>query len=116
MSARWEDALEAAADVKRFWQSRYGHRFAKAFAEDMFDKGRQGADLAVSMPNIVPEALRRSDTMYVSEEMMRLLEVAKEGFQPEPLIPADLITEFGFVLLPRPLEIIDHQGKRTCYR
>lgn len=57
-----------------------------------------------------------ADPVYIDDDMMTVIEKAHEGFKPEPLAPTDLITEAGFMWLPRPFVMTDLRQKQTAYR
>lgn len=54
--------------------------------------------------------LRRAEPMWVSEDMVRLVETAVESLPSHPLQEQDLLVPVCFAVLERPLIIPDHQG------
>lgn len=55
--------------------------------------------------------LLQADPIFVSAEMCEVVEAAAESFQPEPLLPTDLLTAFGFLYFERPFEVPDRFDK-----
>lgn len=109
MSARWEEAYDAQLDIYRLWRSPFGQQEGEAWgkgAGDTFD-----GDFAEAMAL----AARQADPIYIDREMMPLIRAAIPGFEPEPLIPSDLPTLAGFLLLPEPI-LVDEIGGQIAVR
>lgn len=60
--------------------------------------------------------LQEADPMYVSAQVTELWDHARETFRPENLHPWDLPCNICFVLLPRPLRIIDANNDEIAFR
>lgn len=54
--------------------------------------------------------LFQADPVFVSAEMCELVAVAAESFQPEPLLPTDILTAFGFIYYEQPFHVPDRFG------
>ena len=57
-----------------------------------------------------------AEPVWVEPDMMTLVEAAAASFQPEPLQPNDVISDAGFLWLPRPVVMEDVYGKVLSYR
>jgi hypothetical protein len=117
--ARWEDALDAQLSLYLFATSDMGMRYAAGWAQSAAgdeprNLTRGGALWAV--PSKVAALAFNADTFSVEPEMQTLWEAAVGGFEPEPLKDTDLLTERGFLWLPRPFATIDVHGKETSFR
>jgi hypothetical protein len=123
----WRDVLDQKIDLLRFWMTPEGARTGAAWAtripegatrEEILDGEiseeaiQAGADIARR------EAIKLSlaEPFYVDPDMWTLVEAAEAGFEPEPLQATDLLTSHGFVVLPRPVVMIDRNEKRMTAR
>lgn len=124
---RWEQAADAQVELAEYYGSDLGQRHADSFfrvhlgredvqsnAITMFTPEGRRFDLGYGEQIWVN--LKVAEPIYVSPEMMSLVEAAAPSFALEPLIPEDLITPSGFIYLPTPMYTLDRHGKRTAYR
>lgn len=139
MSGRWEQVLDVQLDLWKFWA--HDPRAPGVAADYVADRA---ARWAAGPPNYVagaaadeatfrtaataagraiggildrlPQTLFNAEPCWVEPDMLTLVEHAAGSFQPEPLIPPDLITPIGFVYLPRPLYLPDIRGRRVSVR
>lgn len=127
----WHDVLDQKLDLYNFWRSEYAMNAAESFVEGNPQEAARGiafetpAGRDESPPGMSPAELIvgqelvkifRADPIYVDDKMMTLLEAASEGFQPEPLHEFDLVTQFGFVVLPRCFTFQDKHDKAITIR
>jgi hypothetical protein len=115
----WQDALEAQSELFHYWRSDSGRAFARGFKADTERKHPGEHEFLLGThPLADAEASKMlfADPIYVSGEMMTMAEAAVEMFKPEPLYETDLLTNHGFVLLPRPFLTLDIHGKVTAWR
>ena len=121
--ARWEEVVDAQVDLYKFWRSpvgeQYGHGFAESSANATYlsEEDKKAARLLqgeVAMR--AAQFLYEAEPIWVDPDMMTLTERAAESFQPEPLHPNDILTDCGFLLLPRPVVVKDVWGKDMSYR
>lgn len=121
--AKWEEVLDHQVDLYKFWRSPLGERFANGYVESVatvpYGKPYAPDEVRRLYGNLAERAanfLYGAEAIYVDPDMMTLAEAAAATFEPEPLQPNDLITERGFVFLPRPVTLIDVWGKVVSYR
>lgn len=113
----YEQVLDVQADLRRWWLSERGQGYGRAFAESVREKEPQRGQVHhETLPSIEPALLSVAEPVYVSEDVMTVLEAARETFQAEPLLDEDVFCERGFALLPRGLERRDRHGKVTSDR
>jgi hypothetical protein len=118
--AAWEEVFDHQVDLFTFWGTPMGQQFAEGYLQSVVEAN---PDDEVQVRSIFgPIATRArwllmgADPIYVSPDMMTLVEGAARSFVPEPLHEDDLITDHGFVYLPRSLWLTDVHGKRISYR
>ena len=118
MSARWEEALDLQMETWRWMDSAKGAAFMMGWAprKDLRDDIDKARAFGRTMGAMVSTAVFNADPLWVEPDMMTVVEAAVRQFQPEPLSPTDLITESGFLVLPRPLTTLDARGKSITYR
>lgn len=124
MTARWEESLDALLDLYTFSGSPRGRAYIEGFAASINRKVEQsgsgpqwtGPGAHMEMPDRVRAAAFMADPFWIEPEMMTLWQAAAEGFNPEPLHEQDVMTDVGFVYLPRPYEWTDIHGLATTFR
>lgn len=105
--ARWDDALDSLLDLYLKWNSEEGRRYADLWIRN-WETTRSGIDpgtfksLWGNFHGRILTQMRRADPIYIDPDMMTVIESAYPTFTPEPLSPTDLITNWGFIALPRP--------------
>ena len=85
--------------------------YMENFQEEWFKEVPDGLLLRIN-----EQTLQEADPMYVSMEVVELLDRARQSFKPEPLHPWDLPCQVSFVLLPRPMEIKNSYGHNVRFR
>jgi len=114
VTARWEAVLDTQQQLWGWWQTPLGHQYAKTFANDQLLK--KGQDAMTGVQEVQETMLFHADPIAIEPDMWTLVEYAQKEFQPEPLRETDIITEAGFMVLPRPLVSKDIWGKTVSYR
>lgn len=115
MSADWEVALDRQLASWLFYASERGQGYLGSYSSSVVRKyGEQ--EWAETLVRAIPSVLWQADPIYVTPEMMSLLEASWPSYEPEPLRAEDLLVPAGFVWLPRPVQTIDIQGKRMAHR
>jgi hypothetical protein len=118
MTARWEQALDALLDLYLFSVSPRGRMSAAAWAEAVMTEDPDGRGRGI--PDRLPERITgmafNAEPIWVDPDLQTLWEAATQTFEPETLHPQDLITENGFVYLPRPYISHDVHGRETSMR
>jgi hypothetical protein len=119
----WEKTFEEQMGLWNFWRSRHGQVFGQGWM-DNYTAGEKQIPLAEVYPGIAQvgladfetERLYKAEPIYVAEEMQDLLDQAIPGFEPEPLLPSDLVTPNGFVIFPRPFYVDDIRWRKISWR
>lgn len=112
--ARWEEVVEYQAAGWQLATKLEGRKFLEGFQADRaqrYGDGYQGA-----LPALVTETLHRAEPVYVADEMKAVAETAAESFDLEPLLESDLITPFGFAMLPSAYVTTDVNGYELPWR
>jgi hypothetical protein len=127
--ARWEEVLDLQLDVHNWLTSPLGLSFGGGYFSSAYSapaweqegspdwkseqeaeqRGRQWAQaIGVGVFNAEP--------IWIDPDMMSVVEAAINRFTPEPLIETDLITQSGFLVLPRSLWLTDPSGKELSWK
>jgi hypothetical protein len=114
--AHWEEAYEKQMSLGKFWSSPAGIDYGVSFYFDVLQKERPGADTYKEIAAIEYGKMAQANPIYVDEDMFDLWEHATQTFEPEPLMPSDLVTLGGFAYLPKPQIMFDISGKAMSYR
>ena len=110
--SRWADAaFEQERLLGAIKHNPSFRTYMEHFQEEWFEDVPEGLLL-----NINERTLQEADPMYVSMEVVELLDRARKSFKPEPLHPWDLPCQVSFALLPRPMEITNSQGQLVRFR
>ena len=115
--ADWEVALDKQLATWLFWHSPKGpiymHGYRGAVLNDEPGRTKAAVEQMVANASLV---LWQADPIYVTADMMDLLDAAIPAFEPEPLREEDLLIPAGFAYLARPLLIPDARGRRIAHR
>jgi hypothetical protein len=112
----WHDAADAKLAIHDFWGSEHGERAALGFSSALAEDNPNSLSLYRHLNHLEKLVMSRSEPIWVAPDIMDIVEVAQESFQPEPFLESDLITTSGFVLLPRAVKVPDAQGKTVTFR
>lgn len=117
MTARWEEAFDALLDLYLYNGSDRGRSYAEGWASSYASKGGPIARaLATRLPDRIAAMAINADPYWVDPDMQTMFEAAVPGFAAETLHPADLLSQTGFVWLPRPYAWTDTHGRTTTIR
>jgi len=120
MGSPWEEVFDHQVDLFTFWGTPSGQRLAEAYIQSVVDANpgdeAQVRSIFGPLDTRARWLLMGADPIWVSPDMMTLIEGAAKTFQPEPLQETDLITPQGFMYLSRPLWMTDIHGMRMSYR
>ena len=117
----WEQVAVLKLSLWEWWQTQQGANYAEGFyrslvlSHSVYERGKPNP-LYSNLDVVEPMNLHQAEPIYVSPEIMDIAETAAETFQPEPFLPSDLITNRGFLLLPRSMTYHDSQGKRVSFK
>lgn len=106
--AKWHDAYDAQMALWRWYRTPAGVGWLK---HSYADSARGlNEDTQTMLGDLYQHELGRlidCDPIYVSGDMCEVIAVAKDDFQPEPLLESDLITTRGFVYFDKPFLVPD---------
>lgn len=120
--AAWESVYENQMTLWKFYSGAFGRDTLNNFVVSMLENGREGERSIAEafhhgiLADGMVRGLYKADPVYISPEMAELHRAAFPGFQVEPLLPQDLITNFGFVMFPEPLYLTDINWKKLSWR
>jgi hypothetical protein len=107
MTPEWQVALDAKVDIVRFWQSSWAERFAAAMVAMAMRREPDRPPLGPMKDFVEPGHVMAllADPVFVSPDMMRLVEAASRTFQPESVLETDMLVRVGLAYLPWPLRL-----------
>lgn len=116
--AEWERAIEKQAATWAFYvdPNGKGQNYLDGFLQRQERVEPANTALLSHLRHNVISTLWNADPVYVTHDMMALLEASWPEFQPEPLHEDDVFIPFGFVYLPRPVVIKDWRGNPVSHR
>jgi hypothetical protein len=108
---RYQDAMFMQTEQLRFLRSAPGVKYMQAFDEVMREK-EYDSDVYGQLPEnltwtLACSMLEQADPIYISPNVLAMIDYARESFDPEPVLPTDLFTACGFAYLPRPVYLTD---------
>lgn len=105
---RWQDAMFTQHRVLEGYRSSKGMSYLGMFVDDMNSKHppEHAMDRRV-LAGIHVQALVEAEPVWVSEDACRLVDHARESFEPEPVLRSDPFVPCGFALLAEPLILDD---------
>lgn len=121
MSGGWQQVQDEQIDLLRMWRGPAGDRVQSGFGHSMGEVEKSygnsaGVILSTRLKEVSVHSLERADPFYVDDEMMDVVESAALTFEPERLKPTDFITPSAFVVLPRPMSMMDRHGVVCNFR
>lgn len=106
--SRWQDSMFAQMGLLRWYQTSQGLRYLEGFYNSMNAKTSPEHRLDVRvLAGIHVRTLIEAEPVWVSEESCRLVDHARETFEPEPVLPTDPFVPCGFALFAEPLILYD---------
>lgn len=119
-TGRWKDAYERQMDLWRFVKHPRGRSLLQAWARVETKKQPVKRDVFAKLLPVEEHKLLSSPPIYVSEEMVDLIDQARPSFKPEPFLRDDLLLPQAFVYFARPILISDRHGRTVnvqaiCY-
>ena len=107
-TGRWRDAFAMQMDLWRWLRTQDGKAWMLHHLIDNSSGLQKSTRELISMVyNAEIPKLEGADPVYVSSEMCEVIDAARHGFEPEPLLRTDLLTEAGFVYFARPFDVVD---------
>lgn len=114
--ARWEDALDAQLEAYLFTGSDRGRSYLAGWKRAATTKAERYSDVIVAGVDRLRDALYEAEPFHIDPDMQTLWEASVDGFTEEPLEHDDVLTDIGFVYLPRPHHMVDVHGKDVSTR
>ena len=114
--ADWEVALEKQIATWLFLNTEEGVSFVEGFRQSEIESDPANANVNKHLFTNLTSTLWAADPVYVTREMMDLLEAAMPKFEPEVFHAEDVFIPTGFVYLPRPVLIKDVRGFAVAHR
>lgn len=112
----WETAVMKQAATWAFYGTDEGTSFLRSFKASQDGVEPENAPLLSYLNHNVLSTLWNADPIYVTNDMMDVLEAAWPSFAEEPLREEDLFIPCGLVYLPRPIKIKDWRGNPIGHR
>jgi hypothetical protein len=132
VSHGWDAALDAQTALVHSYRTLRGQEYMSDFVKQLLEAPRWDDDTERMIPRSDDrerpiEALtsqlqgvmahtEQGDPVWVSSDVLDLVEVAAESFEPEPIYSDDVFIPGGFCLFERPLRFTDSYGRKTAYR
>lgn len=106
--ASWHDAYDAQMALWRWYRTEQG----RAYVADDYQRNVENLEAGTRemLLDLYGAELARlidCDPIYVSAEMCELVDAARVGFEPEPLMETDIVTTRGFMLYEQPFLVPD---------
>lgn len=114
--ADWDVALEKQAATWAFLNSENGARFIEGFRASEIESDPENANINKFLHSNLTSTLWNAEPIYVTTEMMDLLEAAWPSFQPEIFHEEDMFLPWGFAYLARPIVLKDVRGVGVAHR
>lgn len=114
--ADWEIALEKQMETWAWLNSADGYDYIETYRRVQTEARPGEGPLVRELHHNLTSTFWNADPIYVTREMMTLLEASWESFEPEVLREEDIFVPYGFVYLPRPIRIVDVRGLHVAHR
>jgi hypothetical protein len=108
--AEWTKAAEMQLELHRWLTSERGRHWTMSWARRVCDGEPNKLDIYQRLALTEEHKLMTAESIWVAPEMCQIVQMAREGFQPEPILAPDFITMNGFVYFAEPLYMQDRNG------
>jgi hypothetical protein len=108
--ANWTKAAELQLELHRWQQSQAGAHWMRAWAQRVCSGEPEKEHLYQLLLHAEQHKLLTAEAIWVSPEMCEIVQIAREGFEPEPLLAPDFLTMTGFCYFDSPLYMQDRNG------
>jgi len=110
--AEWVKAAEMQLELHRWLSSERGRHWCRSWTlASAGDDEQEKRDMYDLLLHAEPSKLLTADAIWVAPEMCEIIQVAKEGFQPEALQANDFITHTGFMYFAEPIHMLDRHKR-----
>lgn len=107
--SRYEDAMFEQVTQLRFLLSQMGAEYTHGFELEQQDDHAPDDRMPDGyLYTIQRETLEQAEPVWVSPDVTEMIDVARETFEPEALLPTDPFTMAGFALLSRAILLDDN--------
>lgn len=114
--ADWEVALHKQSATWALYLTDRGKEYLASYSHSRDITEPDQRQTPAWLSHAVLSTLWNAEPVYVTSEMMDVLEASWPSFQDEPLREEDLFIPNGFVYLPRPVRIKDWRGNQIGHR
>jgi len=108
--AEWVKAAEMQLSLHRWLTSELGRRWTRGWIDSAAGTEQEKRNMYEILTLVEEHKLLTADAIWVSPEMCEIVQMAREGFKPEPLEREDFITHTGFLYFADPLYMQDRHG------
>ena len=108
--AEWVKAAEMQLSLHRWLTSELGRRWTNGWIDAAAGSELEKRDMYRVLTHVEEQKLLTADAIWVSPEICEIVQMAREGFKPEPLEREDFITPTGFLYFADPLYMQDRHG------
>lgn len=112
----WKDAYEKQMGLWEWLRSDLGRRHLRAWARAECQSSPTKYSVFEMLVPYEEDKLLHADPVYISEEMVDLVEFAQEGWQPETFLEEDVLVPHAFIYLARPTYLHDRHGNTVNVR
>lgn len=105
---RWQDAMVAQTRIHDYYSTDMGSRYLMQFFTVLNADHSPGARLPVDLLTALHRrTIADAEPVYVSHEACENIDIARETFKPEKILPSDPFVPGGFCLFAKPMVIDD---------
>lgn len=112
----WKDAYEKQMSLWEWLRSDLGRRHLRNWAKAECQSSPTKYSVFEMLVPYEEDKVLQADPVYVSEDMIDLIEFAKEGWQPEMFLEEDVLVPHAFIYLARPTYLHDRHGNTVNVR
>lgn len=110
----WQDVVDIQAHLATWIRSRAGAAWLYSVYTDVTAALREDSrEMLIQLYGTEHRRISDADPIFVSEEMVDVVDAAMGRFQPEALLPDDFMTTHGFIYYERPFVVPDRRGGDT---
>ena len=108
--ADWTKAAELQLELHRWQTSEKGAHWMQAWGDRVCYGEPFKLDMYRTLLLAEQHKLLTAEAIWVSPEMCEIVQMARESFQPEPIMAPDFIVQNGFCFFDKPLYMNDRNG------
>lgn len=112
----WKDAYEKQIGMWEWLRSDLGSRHLRGWVKAECESSPTKYSVFEMLLQYEEDKLLHADPVYISEDMVDLVEFAKEGWTPETFVEEDVLVPHAFIYLARPTYLHDRHGNTVNVR